>query len=85
LADKQGMNISAIALDGLNQAQASFEQSASRLSAMTTPGPEGGSIDTVDLSASIVEMLSAKQNFAANVNVLKTADHIERQALDILA
>ena len=39
----------------------------------------------VDLSAAVVDMLAARQDFAINLKVLQTADRMERRALDILA
>jgi flagellar hook protein FlgE len=42
-------------------------------------------VDTVDLSDSMVAMLTARQEFTANLNAFKTADEIQRQTIDLLA
>ncbi len=72
------MGISAIALGGLNQAQTKFENAARRVAA-------GGSGDTVELSSDAVAMISAKNDFAADIAALKVADNMQRSVLDILA
>jgi flagellar hook protein FlgE len=41
--------------------------------------------DTVDLSADAVAMIEAKNDFAANVQVVHTADQMTRALLNILA
>ena len=76
------MDISAIALSGLNQAQTNFETAARRVaSAGGSNAPE----DTVDLSANMVALIQAKNDFTANLNTVKVADEMQRTALDMLA
>ena len=78
------MDFSAIALQGLEQAQTQFENVATALaSAGTTAG--GGNVDVVDLSAEIVAMMAAKTDFSISLSVLKTASQVEKQVTDILA
>jgi len=76
------MDLSAIALRGLDQAQAKLEKSAARLASSGALSPDG---DTVDLSAEVVALLSAKNAFAAGIKVLRTADEMQRQTIDLLA
>jgi hypothetical protein len=78
------VGLSAIALSGLDRAQAGLEQTASRLSRIAAPTSDGTPIDTVDLSTAAVELLAARQDFAINIRLLKTADEVERQAVNLL-
>jgi flagellar hook protein FlgE len=78
------MNISAIALGGLKQAQVQLESAASTL-AGEAGSPSLSSSDSVDLSAGIVALMSAKNDFAVNISVMKTADQIQKYAIDLMA
>ena len=75
------MDISAIALGGLNQAQTNFETAARRIASVGSGAPE----DSVDLTSSIVSLIQAKNDFAANLKTVKVADEMQRTALDLLA
>jgi hypothetical protein len=79
------MDISAIALQGLAQAQMQVEASAARLIAATAPGPEGTPVDTVSLSETAVALLGAKNQFSASIEVLKTANEMQKNLVNILA
>jgi len=83
LADKYPVDISAIALQGLEQAQAQFGQAAGRL-ASTGATSTGTNVDTVDLSAETVSLLSAKNAFATNIDVLKIANEMQSSLVDLL-
>jgi hypothetical protein len=45
------MDLSAIALQGLEQGQAQLQQAATSLAGAGAESPDGASLDTVDLSA----------------------------------
>lgn len=77
------MGLSAIALGGLDRALTQFQSAAARAGS-AGGSPEAG-LDIVDLSDAAVSMLAARNQFDANIAVLKTADQMERHALDILA
>lgn len=79
------MDLSAIALQGVEQAQVQLENAAVTLAGAGAASPDGASLDTVDLSAEIVALMSAKNQFSANLSTLKTADHIQKNALDLMA
>ncbi len=79
------MDLSAIALRGLDMAQAKLERVANLLVAVGEASPEAAPVDTVDLSAAVVSLLSARNEFAANIKVLRTADDMQRQVLDLMA
>jgi hypothetical protein len=75
------MDISAIALQGVEGAQSQFDRAASRFSPAASPA----SGDLTDLSQPAVDLLSAKDNFEANLKLLKVGDEMERTAIDLLA
>ncbi|MBI1739705.1 MAG: hypothetical protein HY233_02490 [Acidobacteriales bacterium] len=77
------MDLSAIALQGLEQAQIQLEKTATRLA--SGEAPDGATSDTVDLSAEMVALLSAKNQFSANLSTLKIADEIEKNVIDLMA
>lgn len=62
---------------GMLAAQRRFEDSASRVARMD--------VEAVDLVQEVVAMAMAKTDFAANAQVIKAADRMTRDALDILA
>ncbi len=62
------MEIYAIALGGMIQAQARLETTAKRLAQVAEP------TDTIDLSAEMLALLEARNAFATNAQLLKTAD-----------
>jgi len=77
------MDLSSIALQGMQQAEVQLENAAT---AIANPGSSSGTnSDTVDLSAEMVALMSAKNDFSANLSVIKTADEIEKQTVDLMA
>jgi hypothetical protein len=78
------MDISAIALQGLDQAQAQLETAASGLDNLAA-SPNGVPTDTVALSEEAVALMSAKIDFAANLSVLHTANQIDKHLADLMA
>jgi len=69
-----------IPLSGLNQAESSVNQIASKVA--TVGFPQG---DGVDLSSEAVSLIQAKNNFAANTKVIQTEDEMTKNLLNILA
>jgi hypothetical protein len=80
VADGTDMDISAVALAGLEQAQAQLESAASSL----VGSADLSSSDSVDLSAGVAALMSAKNNFAVNACVMKTADETQKHAIDLI-
>jgi len=78
------MDISAIARQGLDQAQVQLENAASRL-AGAGASLGGSNSDSVDLSGTIVDLMSAKNDFAVNIGIMKTADQMQKYAIDLMA
>lgn len=73
------MQISAIALSGMHAAETKLEQAANRIAHISQPE------DQVDLSAEMVALLEARNDFAANANVMKTGNEVERALLDLVS
>jgi flagellar basal body rod protein FlgG len=69
----------ATAAYGMFAASKKFEASAFRVAQMGDPNAD------VDLVAETVEQISAKHEFSANVQVIKTADDMLGDLLDIIA
>jgi len=84
-ADIGDMDISAIALQGLQQAEAQLDQAATSIASFGAASPEGAGLDTVDLSAEVVALLSARTQSAANLSTLKTADEMQKAVIDLMA
>jgi flagellar basal body rod protein FlgC len=78
------MDASSIALQGLEQASAQVDAIAGRIASAgssDSPAP----VDTVSLSEEMVALMSAKTAFAANVDVLKTAEQTQQNVLSVMA
>lgn len=75
------MDISSIALTGLQSAQDRFDLTAARVTGASIQQPE----DTVDLSQPAVDLLAAKNQFAAMVKVVHVADDMQKSSLNLLA
>jgi flagellar hook protein FlgE len=73
------MNAIATAQYGLFAAGQRFSASAERVSRMGDPNAD------VDLGSEVVEQVSAKAEFSANLAVIRVADDMNQALLDILA
>ena len=77
------MDISAIALQGLEQAQVQLDSAATAIAggsaSSSGPGP-----DTVDLSTAVVALLTAKNQFALDIGTLKVADQAQKSLIDVV-
>jgi hypothetical protein len=79
------MDISAIALEGLQQAETQLNNAAITVADYPATVPANAGVDTVDLSAEFVALTQAQTQFAANIDTLKTADQIEQNTLNVTA
>lgn len=61
------MDLTAIALQGLDQAQAELESAAAGMASAASLSPDAAAADTVNLSAEAVALLSAKNQFSINL------------------
>jgi flagellar hook protein FlgE len=75
------MDLSAIALSGLQAAGAAVERAGRRVTAATSPE---SAADTVDLSTAMVGLLASQRQFEANLKVFQTADEMDRHTIDVL-
>lgn len=78
------MDISAIALRGLQQASNQLDRGATRIASFGAESETPG-VDSVDLSEEMVALMSAKNQLSFNISVLKTADEVEQSVIDLLA
>ena len=76
------MDVSSIALQGLQQANTQLEAAAT---AIATAGSDSssGNVDVVDLSAEMVALMSAKTQLDLNLTTLKTADQMQQSLVDV--
>ena len=79
------MDLSSIALQGLQHADTQLNSAASKITPFQSSTPAGANVNTVDLSAAMVALLSAKDSYAANLGTVKTADEIQKATIDLLA
>jgi flagellar hook protein FlgE len=79
------MDISAIALQGLDQASAQLETAVAGIASAGAASPDGANLDTVSLSEEVVALVSAKTMYSANLSTLKTADQIQKSTIDVVA
>jgi flagellar hook protein FlgE len=77
------MDPSAIALQGLQQAEVQAETAAAAIAGAASSN--GRNPDVVDLSKEMLALISAQASFAANVATLQTIDQIQKTLLDVTA
>ncbi len=78
------MDLTAIALQGLDQAQVQLEAAATGIASAAALSPDAATADTVNLSVEVVALLSAKNQFSVNLATLKIADETQKTAVDLL-
>ncbi|MGH9584500.1 MAG: hypothetical protein ACRD4O_16375 [Bryobacteraceae bacterium] len=69
-------------ISGMQAAQAQIERSASRIASFPSAGVGA---DSVDLSAEMISLLEARNNFAANVKAQEVMDETNQSALNLVA
>ena len=79
------MDVSSIALQGLEQASAQLDAAASRVASAGSASDGTAVVDIVSLSEEMVALMSAKTAFAANAAVLKTAEQTQQSVLNVMA
>ena len=79
------MDVSSIALQGLEQASAQLDAVATRIASAGAVAGGAAPVDVVSLSEEMVALMSAKTAFAANVAVLKTAEQTQQSVLNVMA
>jgi hypothetical protein len=80
------MDVSSIAAAGLDVAQSRFEKAATGLaSTVATTGPDASAPDHVSLSRQAVSLLSARNEFSADVRLAHVADDLKKTTLNLMA
>ena len=77
------MGASAIALQGLQQAEYQLNNAAAGIASAGTGSSSGDNVDTVDLSAEMTALTSAQILYEANLATLKTADQVEQNLVNL--
>ncbi len=79
------MDFSAIALQGLAQAEVQLQAATTGLATAGAASPSGANLDVADLSSQIVALTSAQTLYSINLDVLKTADQLQKNLIDLTA
>lgn len=85
MADKKRMDVSAIALQGLQQADLRLQNAVAAIVSAGVNSPDGASLDVVSLSAELVAMMSAQNLYDANLATLRTADQRQKSLINVMA
>jgi hypothetical protein len=80
-ADKNGMIALNAALQGMQNAETSFDSAARRISQEPVPQPQ----DTTSLSDNAVALMQSKNGFEANTKTAHVADQMTKATLSLLA
>jgi flagellar basal body rod protein FlgG len=78
------MDISSIALQGLDQANVQLDAAAAQIVDASTTASTGG-IDLVNLSEEMVALMTAQNSFDANLATLQTANEVQKSLVDLTA
>ena len=68
----------------MQNAEAQFQAAAGKIAQLPAVLQNPQNPDTVDLSAEMVALLSARDNFMANVEAAKTGDQLQRALLNLV-
>jgi hypothetical protein len=79
------MDVFSIALRGLDQAQMTFDHAARNLVPAGGAAPGNSPTDSVNLSDAALSLISARIDVETNLQTLKVAGGMDRQAIDLLA
>ena len=78
------MSISVSAVTAITQALEQADRAAEEVRRATAPAREPAG-DQVDLSTAAVKLLAARTAFSVGIELAKTADEIDREAINLLA
>lgn len=85
MIDPVSSSIGTSSLLGMQNAENQFQVAAGKIAQLPAALQNPQKPDTVDLSAEMVAMLSARDNFMANVEAAKTGDQLQRTLLNLVA
>ena len=78
------MDLSSIALQGLAQAEADLQASANALAQRGASQPDGTNLDTLTLSAELLALMAAQNQFTINLVVLKTSEQMQGSLVNLV-
>ena len=78
------MDIAGIAFEGMRRAEAKLEGAARGIARPAPLAEPRAPADTVRLSEEIAALIEARNAFAANARVARTADQLRQHLLDLL-
>jgi hypothetical protein len=79
------MNISSIAVQGIQNAESQADAAASALTNANALAPNSPGPSISDVAADMVSLSSAQTQEAMSIDVLKTADEMQQNLLDVMA
>jgi hypothetical protein len=79
------MDISAIALQGLQQADAQLNNAATRIATAGADSPDGATLDVVDLSSEVIALMTAKNQAQVNISSMKASDEVQKSLLNVIS
>jgi flagellar basal body rod protein FlgC len=79
------MDVSSIALQGLQQANTQLEAAAAAIANAGADCSSTGNVDVVDLSAEMVALMSAQNAFSVNLATLKAVDQMQQSLVSVKA
>jgi hypothetical protein len=85
LVDIISMDVSSIALQGLQQADFQLEAAATQIASTGVNSPDGATLDVVELSSEMVALMTARTLFDINLATLKAAEQMQRSLIDLKA
>jgi hypothetical protein len=77
------MDISTIALAGVQRAEFQVEKAARQIAAAGTPDSEREPIDAINLSHEMVLLLSAREQLQVNAKSVHVAQDLQRRFIDM--
>jgi hypothetical protein len=78
------MGISAIALQGVQQAEAQLNEAASNIASAGAASTAANG-DSVDLSAEMIALMPAQNQSSVSLSTLKIADELQQSLINIMA
>jgi len=78
------MDLSAIALQGINQAEMQLDATTTSL-ASAGASANGGGVNVDDVASQMVAMSSAEILLQLSLSTLKTSDQLQKNVIDLLA
>jgi len=72
-------------LEGLQRSEEPLNRTAAKIASWGSSSGSSGNGDAVDLSAEMIALIAARNNFTANTKAVMTGDEMTRSLLDLLS